>query len=54
MKKYVITYTNDKRNYDVALVSAMSYTKALLEFAMTYPNAIYTAILEVMSGESVG
>jgi hypothetical protein len=52
MKTYLITYTADKEHYDIAVVRATTYTKALLEFTLAYPNCEYTALIEVMGNES--
>jgi hypothetical protein len=52
MKTYLITYTADKKHYDIAVVRATSYTKAVLEFMLAYPNCEYTALIEVMGNES--
>ena len=47
MKEYVISYTIDTNNYFEAIVKAPTYTSALVEFMLAYPNCIYTMVTEV-------
>ena len=49
MKKYKVTYTPDTNNYFDVIVEAKSYTFALLEFVIKFPDVFYTKIEEVVA-----
>ena len=47
MTEWEMTYTADRENYEVAIVTAPSYTMALLEFVMRFPNCECTRAREI-------
>lgn len=48
MKTWIVTYKDKNFKSDAAMVVAPTYTMALLEFVLKYPECNYTAVLEVM------
>lgn len=38
MTEWEMTYTADREKYDMAIVTAPTYTLAVLEFEITHPN----------------
>lgn len=52
MKNWIVTYSTDKVNRKVAVVKATTYTMALLQFMIEYPNCEYTGVFEVLKNES--
>lgn len=52
MKTWLITYTYNKKDTEVVLLDALSYTMALVDFMIKYPEAEYTGIYEVIKSES--
>ena len=51
MRTWVVTYVNKEYKRDLAVVVAPTYTMALLEFVLKYPDFEYTGILEVVGNE---
>ena len=47
MTEWEMTYTEDRENYGVAIVTAPTYTMALLEFVMQFPNCECTRVREI-------
>ena len=47
MTEWEMTYTVDRENYDVEIVTAPTYTMALLEFVMRFPNCECTRAREI-------
>lgn len=48
MRTWKVIYTFDKEYFEEIIVIASTYTKALLEFVIRYPNAEYKEIAEVI------
>lgn len=51
MKTWEVTYTYDRVNFLTEIVEAVSYTKALLEFAIKHPKSEYHIVREVNENE---
>ena len=47
MTEWEMTYTEDRENYNVAIVTAPTYTMALLEFVIKFPNCECTRAREI-------
>ena len=47
MTEWELTYTADREKYEVAIVTAPTYTMALLEFVMRFPNCECTRAKEL-------
>lgn len=54
MRTWVVTYRDAEFKSDVAVVVAPTYTMAIVEFMIKYPDCEYTGVLEVVKNESVG
>lgn len=48
MKYWCIVYTKDHKTFQPALIEAETYTQALIQFAIEYPDCIYTTVNEVV------
>ena len=47
MTEWEMTYTEDRENYNVAIVTAPTYTMALLQFVINFPNIEYADARQV-------
>ena len=47
MTEWEMTYTADREKYDVAIVTAPTYTMALLQFVIQFPNCECTRAREL-------
>lgn len=52
MKTWVIAYKDEKFLSNMTVVEAPTYTMALVEFMIKYPNCEYMAVMEVVGNES--
>lgn len=54
MKTWAVAYKDKDFNSDMAVVVAPTYTMAVVQFMIEYPDCTYTGIFEVMKSESIG
>ena len=52
MKNWIVTYKDKDFNGGAALVVAPTYTMAIVQFMIEYPECHYTGVLEVIGNES--
>ena len=52
MKDWEMTYTKDRENFEATVVTAPTYTMALLQFVIQFPNCECTRARE-LNGEKV-
>lgn len=53
MRTWVVAYRDAECKSDVAVVVAPTYTMAIVQFMVEYPDCEYTGVLEVIGNESV-
>lgn len=53
MKTWEMTYTENRQDYEVTIVTAPTYTMAVLAFTMKFPNGECTRAREIENGQEV-